>query len=294
MTDLFIKIELFNTWTADPRLQHLAFSFVIIMVAAALVCFVVSEITFNYSQVDKVWSLMPIVYSLMAFVSFPSPRMFIMLILVAVWGFRLSYNFYRKGGYNIIPWRGEEDYRWKIMRNNPSLKGRFRFGLFNLFFISFYQHFLILLFCTPLLMVAKNRDTGLNWLDLIAASLMLLFIITESIADNKLFRFHKLKKQGESTDGQYTESLKKGFFSEGLWHYVRHPNYTCEQVTWISFYLFSIAASGRWINITLTGSVLLVLLFLGSSTLTEKISSEKYPDYAAYKKETPRFLPRFF
>jgi steroid 5-alpha reductase family enzyme len=264
------------------------------MVAAALVCFAVSEITFNYSQVDKLWSLMPIVYSLMALVTFPSPRMWIMFILVAAWGLRLSYNFYRKGGYNIIPWKGEEDYRWKIIRDNPSLKGRFRFGLFNLLFISFYQHFLIFLFCTPILMVAKNRNAGLNWLDIIAASLMMLFIITERIADNQLFRFHQLKKKGESTNGQYAGSLKKGFLSEGLWRYVRHPNYSCEQAIWISFYLFSVAASGKWINITLAGSVLLVILFVGSSSLTEKINSERYPGYGAYKKEVPRFLPRLF
>lgn len=123
---------------------------------------------------------------------------------------------------------------------------------------------------------------------------MLLFIIAESIADNQLFRFHKLKKQGESTDGPYAGSLKKGFFSERLWRYVRHPNYACEQAIWISFYLFSVAASGKWINITLAGFVLLVILFVGSSSLTEKISGEKYPGYTAYKKEVPRFLPRLF
>lgn len=294
MTDLFFKIAFIDTRIADPRLHHLTITFLIVMVAAALVCFAVSEITFNYSQVDKLWSLMPIVYSLMALVTFPSPRMWIMFILVAAWGLRLSYNFYRKGGYNIIPWKGEEDYRWKIIRDNPSLKGRFRFGLFNLLFISFYQHFLIFLFCTPILMVAKNRNAGLNWLDIIAASLMMLFIITERIADNQLFRFHQLKKKGESTNGQYAGSLKKGFLSEGLWRYVRHPNYSCEQAIWISFYLFSVAASGKWINITLAGSVLLVILFVGSSSLTEKINSERYPGYGAYKKEVPRFLPRLF
>jgi len=294
MTDLFIRITLFDAGVTTPQLQHLAGSFLSVMIAAAQVCFVVSEMTFNYSQVDKLWSLMPIVYCLMALAAFPSPRLWIMFFLVAVWGFRLSYNFHRKGGYNIIPWKGEEDYRWKIMRNTPLLKGRFRFGLFNLFFISFYQHFLILLFCTPLLMAAKNRDTNLNWLDIIAASLMVFFIITETIADNQLFSFQKIKKQGGSPEGPYAGSLKKGFISEGLWRYVRHPNYTSEQAIWISFYLFSVAASGKWINYTLAGSVLLVILFLGSSTLTEKISSEKYPDYANYKKKVPGFFPRLF
>ncbi len=294
MIDLFFRITLFESEFNNPPIQHLAETFLIVMIITALVCFMVSEITFNYSQVDKLWSFMPIVYSLIALAAFPSARQWLMFFLVAIWGFRLSYNFYRKGGYNIIPWKGEEDYRWKILQGNPILKGRFRFGLFNFFFISFYQHFLILLFCTPLLLTAKNIDAGLNYLDIVAAFMMLLFIITESIADNQLFRFRKLKKLGTSPDGLYAESLRKGFLSEGLWSFVRHPNFVSEQLIWISFYLFGVAASGEWINYTLAGVILLVILFQGSSALTEKISSEKYPDYEDYKKEIPGFLPRLF
>jgi steroid 5-alpha reductase family enzyme len=272
--------QLYSTWIAT-------------MFIAAFVCFLVSEMTRNYSQVDKLWSLMPIVYGFIAFSANPSPRLAIMVVLVAIWGFRLSFNFYRKGGYNIIPWKGEEDYRWKIMRRHPALKGRIRFGLFNLFFISFYQHFLILLFSSPLLLVAKNQDTNLKLLDLIAASVMLLFIIIETIADNQQYRFHELKRQVGKQEGFYCESLGKGFLCEGLWQYVRHPNFASEQAIWISFYFFGVAASGRLINWTLAGPFLLVLLFLGSTRMTESISSQKYPEYGAYQKEVPKFFPRF-
>jgi steroid 5-alpha reductase family enzyme len=92
----------------------------------------------------------------------------------------------------------------------------------------------------------------------------------------------------------YSESLKNGFISEGLWRYVRHPNFAAEQGIWISFYLFSAAASGELLNWTLAGSFLLVLLFLGSSEMTERISSSKYPAYAEYKKNVPKFIPRIF
>jgi steroid 5-alpha reductase family enzyme len=34
-----------------------------------------------------------------------------MAALAAVWGLRLTYNFYRRGGYAWPPWTGEEDYR---------------------------------------------------------------------------------------------------------------------------------------------------------------------------------------
>lgn len=264
------------------------------MISVAVICFLVSELTGNYSQVDKLWSLMPVLYSLRTLASYQSPRLLIMCILVMTWGFRLSFNFYRKGGYNIIPWKGEEDYRWKIMRQNPKLKGRFRFGLFNLIFISFYQNLLILLFSAPLLLAAKYNTSGLSLIDITAAIFMLLFIITESIADNQQYRFQKQKRYIGQQERLFTNSLNQGFLSEGLWRFVRHPNFISEQAIWISFYLFGVAASGKWINWTLTGPFFLVLLFLGSTEFTEQISSSKYPGYAAYKKEVPKFFPRIF
>jgi steroid 5-alpha reductase family enzyme len=274
----------------DLKYNHLLYTWVVIMISAALICFFVSEITQNYSQVDKLWSLMPIVYSLVTLSTFPSVRVSIMAMLVSAWGLRLSYNFYRKGGYNIIPWKGEEDYRWKIMRQNPALIGRFRFGLFNFFFISIYQHLLILLISTPLLMAAKYQGTGLNAIDLIAAYLVVIFLVIETVADNQLFRFHQLKKHNMGSKEVYRGSLEKGFLTEGLWRFSRHPNFAAEQAIWISFWLFGVAASGRWINWTLAGPVLLILLFQGSSRLTERISSSRYPDYAAWQKTVPRFF----
>ncbi len=267
---------------------------VTIMLTVALICFLVSEITRNYSQVDKLWSLMPVVYSLVTLAAFPSPRLWLMSFLVVIWGFRLSYNFYRKGGYNIIPWRGEEDYRWKYMRSKPLLNGRLRFGLFNLFFISFYQNFIILLFSSPLIMAAENIDRRISVLDIAAAILMIVFIIIETIADNQQYRFQMLKRNPVTSGEDPSESLRKGFLTEGLWRWVRHPNFAAEQAIWISFYLFGVAASGKWINWTLAGPVLLVLIFFGSTRLTERISGEKYPGYADYKKDVPKFIPKLF
>ncbi|MCJ7449289.1 MAG: DUF1295 domain-containing protein [Bacteroidales bacterium] len=278
----------------EVHFQNLVSTWIIVMGIVAIVCFLVSEITRNYSQVDKLWSLIPIAYSWITLVTFPSPRLAVMASLVTLWGIRLSYNFYRKGGYNIIPWKGEEDYRWKIMRDHPKLKGRLRFGLFNLLFISIYQNIVILLFSSPLLLASQYPDKSLTIIDLLAAILMLIFIITESIADNQLFNFHREKKKGEREEKLFTESLKRGFLTEGLWRYIRHPNFASEQGIWISFYFFGVAASGQWINWTLIGPVLLVLLFLGSTNLTERISSEKYPGYSDYRKSVPKFIPRVF
>jgi steroid 5-alpha reductase family enzyme len=72
---------------------------------------------------------------------------------------------------------------------------------------------------------------------------------------------------------------------------MRHPNYTAEQAIWIVFYFYSVAATGLWLNWSIMGAILLVLLFWGSSNFSESISGGKYPDYADYRKRVPRFLP---
>ena len=276
----------------EAKFQSLVSSWLTVMIIVIVVCFVVSELTRNYSQVDKLWSLIPIVYGWITVAAFPSARIIIMALLVTIWGFRLSYNFYRKGGYNIIPWKGEEDYRWKHLRDTPLLKGRLRFGLFNLLFISVYQNIVILLFSSPLLMAALNNDKSLIFTDILAATFMLLFIITESVADNQLFRFHREKKNPDNQDNKYKKSVKNGFLSEGLWKYARHPNFASEQAIWISFYFFGAAAAGKFINITLAGPALLVLIFAGSTIMTEGISSKKYPEYVVYQKKVPKFIPK--
>jgi len=273
-------------------IQNLVTFWITVMAGVAILCFIVSELTRNYSQVDKLWSLMPAAYGWITVATVHSPRLILMALLVTIWGLRLSYNFYRKGGYNIIPWKGEEDYRWKIIRETRMLKGRIRFGIFNLLFISFYQNIVIFLFSSPLLLAALHPEKQLTIVDFIAGILMVTFIVTESISDNQLFKFQQEKKNPGTEENKYKESLKKGFLTEGLWRYVRHPNFTSEQAIWICFYFFGVAASGKWFNITLAGPVLLVLIFIGSSKLTESISSKKYAEYAVYQKEVPKFIPR--
>ena len=100
-------------------------------------CFIVGEISRNNSQVDKLWSVIPIVYVwFMACAGDMEPRMMLMSALVTIWGIRLTYNFARRGAYQWKFWAGEEDYRWEELRNRPGFSNRFVWMLFNLFFIS--------------------------------------------------------------------------------------------------------------------------------------------------------------
>ncbi len=292
LKDSIIQLLNTNGWLDGTGSANLVYSWILVMIAAALICFLAGELTRNYSQTDKLWSMMPVVYGGITLTYVPSsPRLWIMTLLVTLWGLRLSYNFYRKGGYSIIPWQGAEDYRWGVLRQHPLLRARWKQTVFNLLFISFYQHLLILLFSSPLLLAAIHPEKKLSFLDFLAVFFMLLFIVIETIADNQLYQFHLQKKKKMAPTGKYTNSLSKGFMVEGLWNYVRHPNFAAEQAIWISFYFFGVAASGQWLNGTAAGPVLLVLLFAGSSEFTERISASKYPDYRIYKQTVPRFIP---
>ena len=79
----------------------------------------------------------------------------------------------------------------------------------------------------------------------------------------------------------------------GLWTYSRHPNFTCEQIIWIIFYLFSVSATGDILNWSIAGCILLVILFYNSAKFSEEISAAKYPQYKEYQMNVPMFLGRF-
>ncbi len=260
--------------------------------AITLVCFLLGEITRNNSQVDKIWSVAPIAYVwiVAAYGDF-TPRLIIMSILVSLWGIRLTTNFALKGAYSWRFWEGEEDYRWKVLRARPEFSAHWKWTLFNLGFISAYQNVLILLFTLPVIVALQHPEAPLGTMDWIAGGLMLFFIVYETLADAQHMRFQNRKwakiRAGETPEGD----LKKGFLDRGLWSLSRHPNYFAEQAIWITFYFFGVAASGEWFNWSIAGSLLLIVLFIGSSNFSEEISAGKYPEYKEYQKKVHRFIP---
>jgi steroid 5-alpha reductase family enzyme len=263
---------------------------VAIYLVASLLCFLVSTIAGNYSQVDKLWSTLPMVYVwLVAWKSGFEPRLVLMALLVSAWGIRLTYNFSRRGGYSIRFWEGEEDYRWAVLRAKPEFDAKWRWVVFNFIFISFYQMGLILLMTIPAVRSMGGRP--LTLVDWILAILLLGFIVIETVADQQQWNYHRQKRQYREQGGKMPAMYTKGFVHTGLWGLVRHPNYASEQAIWIVFYFFSVVATGRWVNWSVMGVILLVLLFWGSSNFSEAISAGKYPGYAEYQKKVSRFVP---
>jgi steroid 5-alpha reductase family enzyme len=265
-------------------LEHVAW----IMFAVAMLCFAVGEITGNVSQVDKLWSIAPVGYAwIMTWQGGYEPRMVLMSALATLWGARLTYNFSRHGAYQWKFWTGHEDYRWAHVRKNPGLDTVWGWRLFHLFFICLYQNALLLMLVLPLVVAyGAPRPLG-GWDALLAVTFVGLFVL-ETVADQQQWNFQAGKKR----DGQVGR-YAAGFVSDGLWSRSRHPNYFAEQSIWVTFFLFSVAATGSP-NWSVAGCLLLILLFQGSANLSESLQAQKYPQYPDYQKRVPRFIPRIF
>ena len=240
--------------------------------AAIAICFLISSTAFisstltrNFSFVDREWSLSPILYAFIlsgAFQGIYNPRAFFMAFFIGCWGARLTFNFWRRGGYN----EGEQDYRWPILQKiitNP-----IAWHLFNIFFISFYQNILLLLICLPVY-VASLSAVPWQLQDSILTGLFYIFLIGEFWADQQQWIFQSEKYRQLKLKGGDISKIeipyRYGFRTTGLFRFSRHPNFFCEIMQWIVLALFSIVPNytlGYWLP-SFLGCFLLLTLFLG-------------------------------
>ncbi|KAF5627384.1 DUF1295 domain protein [Fusarium tjaetaba] len=254
-----------------------------ISIALGFVFLVVSEINRNYSQVDRMWSILPNLYVVHLSVwarlaGIPSSRVDLIAAATTLWSCRLTYNYWRKGGYN----KGSEDYRWAILQQYVP---RFVWFLFNVTFISFYQSVLLFSFsCVPAyaILCSTKFEQDVTSADIVFALIMVGLVYSEWVSDGQQWDYHAAKHQYQAEakvpkQFKYSQAeLDRGFNTSGLWAYSRHPNFAAEQM----------------ICYTFTGAAALILLFQGSTWLTELITAGKYTEYPSYQEQVGMFLPK--
>ncbi|MGO4593471.1 DUF1295 domain-containing protein [Leifsonia sp. 2TAF2] len=250
---------------------------------ACAATWVLSLITNEHSWVDRIWSIVPVVYVWVfaGAAGLADARLDLIAVLVTLWGARLTFNFARKGGYRP----GGEDYRWVVLRGRMRPAG---FQLFNLFFIVIYQNVLLLLITLPAWTAYQHR-TPLNPLDIILAAIFVAFLTGETIADQQQWRFHQWK-HAEAAAGREPSPR---FLQSGLFRFSRHPNFFFEQAQWWVVFLFGCVAAGSILQWTVIGPLLLTGLFVGSTVFTESITRGRYPEYAEYQARTSPVVPWF-
>jgi steroid 5-alpha reductase family enzyme len=242
---------------------------------------VLSVTTREYSWVDRLWSIIPVVYVaiLAGAAGFADARLDTVFVLVALWGIRLTFNFARKGGYA----RGGEDYRWAVLRGRMA---PWQFQLFNVFFIVLYQNAILLLITLPAYTALRHRSSfGVG--DVVAAVVFLAFLLGETVADQQQWTFQEWKR----TETAAGRSPERRFLRTGLFRFSRHPNFFFEQAQWWVVFAFGAIAARSILQWTVLGAVLLTLLFVGSTRFTESISLSRYPEYAEYQRTTSAVLP---
>jgi len=254
-------------------LQIYIHAFLVIMTLMTIL-WVVSVIIKNVSIVDLFWGLGFVVAALFYFlITYGSgPRKIILLILVAIWGLRLSiYLALRNIGKG-------EDFRYREFRK--------KYGEKRYWWISFFQTFLMQgvlmwLISAPLLGAQYiGINNSLNFLDYIGLFFWIIGFAFEAGGDYQLSVFK-------------ADPLNKGkVMNRGFWRYTRHPNYFGDSSIWWGYGFMCLAAGG---NFLVLGSILMTVLIIKVSgvALLEKSLKEQKPEYKEYIEKTSAFLPWF-
>jgi steroid 5-alpha reductase family enzyme len=248
-------------------------SFLLIMSMMTLL-WIISVFVKNVSIVDLFWGLGFVMTASFYFLKTGcfATRKTILLILVAIWGIRLS-------GY--LAWRNigkGEDFRYRQFR--------MKYGENRYWWISFFQTFLLQgilmwLISLPLLGAQYNEQNNtLTILDWIGIFLWITGFFFESLGDLQLASF----KSNPANKGKVMD--------RGLWKYTRHPNYFGDAAVWWG-YGFLCLAAGSYLPVI--GSILMTALIIKVSgvALLEKSLNEQKPGYKEYIEKTSAFLPWF-
>jgi steroid 5-alpha reductase family enzyme len=236
-----------------------------------LATWVLSVVVNDASIVDIVWGLGFVVATVAAFLASPidpTPvRSFLVLVLVGLWGLRLS-------GY--LAWRNigkGEDRRYQAMRK----KSPDSFWATSLYKVFGLQAVLMWVVAVPVVVV-HAVDESLWWLDWVGVSLWAVGLVFETVGDLQLARF----KAGAGSKGQVMD--------RGLWRYTRHPNYFGDFCVWWGLYLLA-AAAGPWWSVFSPLVMSALLIRYSGAGLLEKTIGRRRPGYEEYVRTTNAFFP---
>ena len=199
------------------------------------------------------------------------PRRFLVVTLVAMWGFRL-------GGY--LFWRKQqspgEDFRYAAMRERIGDD----FWITSLVTVFLFQAGLMWIVSWPVQWVVTTpSDPDLGMLDLIGFSLWAVGLGFETLGDLQLIEF----KSNPANQGQVLD--------QGLWRYTRHPNYFGDFCVWWGFYAFACATPNGWWTFIGPTVMSILLLRVSGVPLLERALLKRRSGYAAYVARTSPFFP---
>jgi steroid 5-alpha reductase family enzyme len=188
---------------------------------------------------------------------------------VTLWALRLSAHLTARN------WGQPEDRRYQALRATYAPG----FAWKSLIIVFGLQALLAWVISLPLA-AAIHSPRSLTLLDGAGASVVLLGLGLEALADRELARF----KADPANHGQVLD--------RGLWRYSRHPNYFGEACVWWGFWLIALAA-GAWWSVFAPLLMTFLLLRVSGVVLLERDIAERRPAYRDYVARTSAFVPWF-
>jgi len=232
----------------------------------------ISLVLKNSSIIDIFWGTGFVITAWITFIhTFKTigPRDWLMVILVTIWGLRLSfYVLWRNAGKG-------EDFRYAKWRREAGDSWWWR-SYFKVFLL---QGFIMWVIAAPITAVQlSGANDALNILDCLGLILWTAGFFFEVVGDAQLAKF----KADPENKGQLLRT--------GLWRYTRHPNYFGDAAQWWGFYFIALA-SGAWWTVFSPIWMTHFLVNVSGVAMLERTLMHTKPGYEDYVERTNAFVP---
>lgn len=216
-------------------------------VFCTLIIWIFSVIFKNSSIYDPYWSIMPMIIVPLYMIKITELNLqtYVMLILVEVWGVRLTYNCLMNFKNLKV-----EDWRYQNLRE----KGKKWWPLINLFGVHLMPTITVYLALLPILYYLEvSTVVAFNLSTIMGLIIMAGGILLELVADQQMRRFKKNNRNPFAIN------------CTGLWGRSRHPNYLGEIMFWWGGYLMMLSLESNQF-----------ILLLGPLVVTASFCNDKY------------------
>ncbi|MDP4153527.1 MAG: DUF1295 domain-containing protein [Bacillota bacterium] len=238
-------------------------------VAATIFIYIFSLILGNASVYDPYWSVAPIVILPLtaAYLKIWNTGVMLIIGIIMFWGLRLTLHW-----ATTFKNLSVQDWRYTNLKaSKPKL-----WFITNLFGIHLFPTLVVFFVMMPAIIFISDF-TVFN-IGIVLGSLISIFaIMMQAMSDRQMSRF---RKNGTG-----------GVNREGLWKYMRHPNYLGEILMWWGVFLMAYFADQRlWFCVF--GAILNTLMFIFISVpMLEERELKSKPEYVEYKENTGMLLP---
>jgi steroid 5-alpha reductase family enzyme len=234
--------------------------------------YIIAQLLKNNGIVDIGWGLGYITILAILHIFYPELylRKIIITCLVVLWGFRLAIHIFLRSIGKA------EDYRYANWRKNWGRRA-FIYAFFKVFML---QGLVMLVVSLPIMLVFNSNPVEYSVVDLIGVIIFFLGFYFEAVGDYQLAEF---KKKPEN---------KGKIITSGLWKYTRHPNYFGDALVWWGIGILALPTELGYFGLVSPLLMTFLLVNVSGARMLEK-KYEGRPDWEAYKKDTPMFVPRF-